>query len=165
MTAYSGISRSVSSMRGVSSVYLLTFVIVSDIISNFTLAEFLRSDMAARNHIDNTPSWDVVRNLEHLVLNVLQPLRDAWGKPIIVTSGYRCPLLNKAVGGVVNSQHMTGQAADIVPQGRNPADIRRLFQMVQKLNLPFDQLINEHNFSWVHVSWSATPRHQVLNIY
>lgn len=152
-------------MRGVSSVYQLTFVIVSAIISNFTLAEFLRSDMAARNHINNTPSWDVVRNLEHLVLNVLQPLRDGWGKPIIVTSGYRCPLLNKAVGGVVNSQHMTGQAADIVPQGRNPADIRRLFQMVQKLNLPFDQLINEHNFSWVHVSWSASPRHQVLNIY
>lgn len=81
---------------------------------NFSLSEFTRSDTADRLGIDNTPSGEVVANLTELCRAVLQPLREAWGEPLRINSGYRCPALNKAVGGVKTSQHVTGNACDIV---------------------------------------------------
>lgn len=120
---------------------------------HFSLHEFTRSDTAQRNAIDNTPPTGAIDNLSALVDNVLDPLREAWGAPIDVTSGYRCPRLNKAVGGSPTSQHMTGQAADIT--AGSPVDNRRLFQMILDLGLPFDQLIDERGFSWIHVSYRA----------
>lgn len=80
---------------------------------NFSLSEFTRSATADALGIDNTPSGEVVANLTALCRDVLQPLRDAWGEPLHINSGYRCQALNKAVGGVKASQHTTGNACDI----------------------------------------------------
>ena len=84
---------------------------------NFTLQELIYSDTANAYKINNTPSEPVINNLKALCLNVLQPLRNALGCPIIISSGFRCAELNKCVGGAANSGHLYGQAADfIVPQ-------------------------------------------------
>lgn len=122
----------------------------------FTIAELTRSTTAQLRGIDNTPSQQVIDNLTALVDNVLDPLREAWGAPIHVNSGYRCPALNKAVGGVPASQHMVGEAADITAGSR--AKNQHLYKLLRELNLPIDQAINEHDFSWIHVSYS--PRHR-----
>lgn len=128
----------------------------------FTFDELSRSDTATRLNIDNTPSPAARSNLAALTDNILDPLREAWGKPITVNSGYRCPALNKAVGGSATSQHMNGQAADITTG--NKVDNARLFQLVQDLGLPFDQLIDEQGFAWIHVSYSPRHRRQVLKL-
>ena len=128
----------------------------------FTFEELSRSETAKCHNIDNTPSEAAKSNLAALVDNVLDPLREAWGKPITVNSGYRCPALNKAVGGVATSQHMTGQAADITTG--NKVDNARLFQLAIDLKLPFDQIIDEHGFSWVHISYSPRHRRQILKL-
>lgn len=116
----------------------------------FTFTEFERSATATKYAIDNRAPESAKKNIAALVDNVLDPLRKAWGKPITVTSGYRCPELNRRVGGAAGSQHQSGMAADITTG--NSVDNRRLFQMIQDLKLPFDQLIDENDFSWIHVS-------------
>ena len=128
---------------------------------HFTIEELCRSETARSRGIDNTPTEEVKRNLEALVGNVLDPLREWYGKPIYVNSGYRCPALNKAVGGVANSQHLTGQAADIDVNDR--AENRKLMKHIED-NLDFDQLIWENGGAWVHVSYRAggKNRRQVL---
>lgn len=130
----------------------------------FTFTEFERSETAYRYGIDNTIPDRLKSNVAALVDNVLDPLRRAWGKPLTVTSGYRCPALNKAVSGVANSQHLRGEAADITTG--NVVDNRRLFQLAQDLALPFDQLIDERGFAWIHISHKAEGknRHQVLKL-
>lgn len=128
----------------------------------FTIEELTRSETARRLNIDNTPPMREKAKLSVLVNNILDPLREAWGKPITVNSGYRCPQLNKAVGGVATSQHLKGEAADITTG--NKVDNARLFQLVQDLGLPYDQLIDEHDFAWIHVSHSLHNRHQILKL-
>lgn len=130
----------------------------------FTFTEFERSETAYRHGMDNTMPEAARRSVAALVDNVLDPLREAWGKPLTVTSGYRCPALNKAVSGVANSQHLLGEAADITTG--NVVDNRRLFQLAQDLALPFDQLIDERGFAWIHISHKAEGknRHQVLKL-
>lgn len=129
----------------------------------FTFQEFERSDTAARNAIDNRIPDNLKSNVIALVDNVLDPLREAWGKPIVLTSGYRCPQLNRIIGGSKTSHHMRGMAADI--DTGSHTDNRRLFQLVQSLNLPFTQLIDERNFSWVHISYDAANlKKQVLRL-
>lgn len=129
----------------------------------FTIAELCASSTATAKGIDNTPTPGITQNLERLVANVLDPLREAWGKPIVVTSGYRCPELNKAVGGAKNSHHMQGMAADITTG--NKVDNRRLFQKILDLGLPFTQLIDEKGFSWIHVSYDTSNlKRQVLKL-
>lgn len=130
----------------------------------FTLNELTASATAKRKGIDNTPDATVRANLTALVANILDPLREAYGKPIVVSSGYRSPKLNKAVGGAAKSQHVTGQAVDIHTLSDTPADNKKLYDLILKLKLPFDQLINEYNFNWVHVSFSPRNRRQVLKI-
>jgi len=122
----------------------------------FTIKELTRSTTAQLRGIDNTPSRQVVKNLTALVDNVLDPLREAWGRPIHVNSGYRCAELNKAVGGVPASQHMRGEAADITAGSRELN--RKLYALLRRLYLPVDQAINEHDFSWIHISYG--PRHR-----
>lgn len=124
----------------------------------FTFTEFERSATATRYAIDNTLPDKLKGNVAALVDNVLDPLREAWGAPLTVTSGYRCPQLNKLVGGVATSQHTKGEAADITTG--NKANNRRLFQKLIDMGLPFDQLIDEHNFSWVHVSHRADGKNR-----
>ena len=128
---------------------------------NFTLEELCASDTAKAKGIRNNPGQTDVVNLCALVHNVIQPLRTAMGEPIKIGSGYRCPALNKAVGGVSNSQHMRGEAVDLCIDG----DIekgRKWFDWI-KTHCDFDQLILEHNAKgsyWVHVSYRADGKNR-----
>ncbi|WP_290083133.1 D-Ala-D-Ala carboxypeptidase family metallohydrolase [Paramuribaculum intestinale] len=129
----------------------------------FSFQEFERSETAYRHGIDNTLPDKLKGNVAALVDKVLDPLREAWGKPITVTSGYRCAALNKAVGGSGTSHHCKGMAADI--STGNKVENRRLFQLIIDLGLPFTQLIDEKNFSWVHVSLDQSDvKRQVLRL-
>ena len=128
----------------------------------FTLEELTKSATAIAKKIDNTPTTEVQLNLIKLVDKVLDPLRTAYGKPIKVNSGYRCPKLNKAVGGSATSQHVLGQAADIT--GGNKTENKIIFDLIKSLKLPFDQLIWENGGAWVHVSYGPRNRRQVLSL-
>lgn len=130
----------------------------------FTIQELTKSATASRRGINNTPDDSVKKNLTLLVEHILDPLREAWGAPIIVTSGYRCGRLNKAVGGVAKSQHLYGQAADIRTVSDRPEDNKKLFDLIRELKLPYDQLIDEYNYNWVHVSYGPRNRRQILHI-
>ncbi len=127
----------------------------------FTIEEMTKSSTATAKHIDNTPNQTAIDNLTKLIEIVLDPLREWYGKPIRVNSGYRCKVLNKAVGSKAkNSQHLYGEATDITAGSK--AENEKLFNYI-KDNLPFDQLINESDFSWVHVSYrEGRLRKQVL---
>lgn len=132
-------------------------------IKYFSLAEFIHSATAKRLNIDNTPSFEIVDNLNRLAY-YLDNIREKLGKPILVSSGYRCPVLNKAVGGVANSQHQKGLAADLVC-----TDMKSLEKVLRETG-GFDQLIKEHrkgftNSFWFHVSICARngkPRNQII---
>lgn len=126
--------------------------------NHFTIDELTVSQEAARNGISNAPNEDVIENLRKLCAKVLEPLRVALGSPVVVTSGYRSPEINKMIGGNPTSQHMTGQAADIIVPGLTSHE---LFHKINELELPFDQLIEEFG-RWVHVSYSDNPRGQKL---
>lgn len=129
----------------------------------FSFQEMERSDTAVRYAIDNSIPENLKNNVAQLVDNVLDPLREAWGRPLAVSSGYRCPPLNRAVGGAATSHHMKGMAADITTG--NKVDNRRLFQLIINLKLPFTQLIDERDFSWVHVSYDPeNVKRQVLKL-
>lgn len=131
----------------------------------FTLHELTKSDTALVRHIDNSPTREHVENLVGLVENILDPLREAYGKPIVVNSGYRSIALNRAVGGVATSDHLTGRAADIHGTPNTKAENKKIFDLIIKLNLPYRQLIDEKNFSWVHVSWNPTVKeHRFFSI-
>lgn len=140
-----------------------------NITKNFTAEELIRSATAHRLGIDNTPSETIERNLTRLAENVLEPLREAWGKPIVVSSGYRCPALNKAVGGVSNSQHLLGEAADIHSLSGHPEDNKALFAtaicLMHDGKIDVGQLIDEYGFNWIHISLSTAMLHnQILHI-
>ena len=133
---------------------------------NFTLAEMCASDTAKSKGIKNEPDTQAVVNLTALCAHVLQPLRNWWGNEVKIGSGYRCAKLNAAVGGVKNSQHMTGQAADLCIDGDKQKGWH-WFNFI-KDHLDFDQLIWEHNAKgsyWVHVSYCADGknRRQVID--
>lgn len=126
----------------------------------FTIEEMTKSNIAKVKGIDNTPNQEVIDNLIKLIEAVLDPLREWYGKPITVNSGYRCEALNKAVGGSKTSDHMTGRAADIDTGSKE--ENKKLFDYI-KDNLEFDQLIDEKNLAWVHVSFRENNnRKQVL---
>lgn len=131
-------------------------------IKYFRLSEFINSATAKRLGIDNTPTFEVVDNLNRLAV-YLDGIRAKLGKPILISSGYRCPMLNKAVGGVVNSQHLKGLAADLVC-----ADMESLEKVLRETG-GFDQLIKEHRKGstsfWFHVSIcnrNENPRQQII---
>ena len=137
---------------------------------NFTYEELRRSDVAERRGINNSPRTKeeekrVIENLKALCMEVLQPLRDFLGKPVVISSGYRCAELNKAVGGVRNSQHMKGEAADIHVE--NTEHLLKIMHFIMD-ETDFDQVIWERNRAgtqWVHVSYKreGVNRHQVVS--
>lgn len=134
----------------------------------FTLRELTRSATAKRMGIDNTPNDDVIANLQKLCTNVLDPLRKQYRQPIRVSSGYRCPDLNKAVGGAPFSAHMTGLAADITSEQDDLIGNRKLLRVLldmMRSGLPVDKVIIEHPKNdcpdWIHVQWSMHPRRLV----
>ena len=118
----------------------------------FTLEELLRSSVAERKGISNIPSWEVIGNLERLAA-FLDEMREAWGSGIRVTSGFRCPQLNSAVGGVQGSAHLTGNAVDLVPVNGKLGDFEAFLKKWLK-GRKFDQCIYETSKTsgsrWVH---------------
>jgi len=121
---------------------------------HFTVDELCASATAKEKGINNKPDIQQTINLVYLAAYVLEPLRIAMGEPIKISSGFRCQALNKAVGGVANSQHCKGQAADLCIYGDLKKG-RKWFDYI-KQHLPFDQLIWEHDRKgvyWVHVSY------------
>ena len=132
----------------------------------FTLQELVKSDYAIRHEIENVPDELQVENLQFLVTTILDPIRSYLNTPVIVTSGFRCEALNKAIGGSEKSQHMQGLAADIQAVGRKP---RTLYEMIRKMARnnrlkQLDQCILEFG-SWVHISASTRPRRHFLEAY
>ena len=125
---------------------------------NFTLKELTKTSVG----LPNNPSDVEVERLRLLCEKVLQPLRDIYGHAIIVNSGYRSPAVNKAVGGVPSSQHAKGEAADITAGSRERN--KRLFEILKTMD--FDQLIDEKNYTWIHVSYTICKknRKQILHI-
>lgn len=129
----------------------------------FTINELCRSNVAQLRGIENTPNPNQLHNLEKLILNLLDPIREKWGNPIRVNSGFRSKELNKAIGGAGNSEHMKGMAADITTG--NKEDNRRLFDLIAGCDLPFRQLIDEHRYSWIHVSYNEDDnKRQILHL-
>lgn len=128
----------------------------------FTISELIKSDTAIKKKIWNGASREIEDNLNALVTAVLDPLRKMYGKPIRISSGYRNEAVNKAVGGVKNSQHLKGEAADIDTGSR--MENQRLARLLANSGLPFDQLIDENGYSWVHVSFTkhGACRRQIL---
>lgn len=124
----------------------------------FSIAELSKTNQK----LENTPTEAEKENLQLLIDNVLDPLREAYGKPILVSSGYRSAAVNKAVGGVANSQHTKGQAADIYTKEGREGN-KKLFQILKQRG-GFDQLIDEKNYTWIHVSFNKDGnRGQVLH--
>lgn len=128
----------------------------------FTIKELSHSDTAVARGIDNYPTAEAISNLTTLTNKVLDPLRERYGKPIRVSSGYRSPTLNRSVNGATSSQHRMGEAVDITVGDKT--ENRKLFAIIKE-HFPFDQLINEKDFSWIHVSYrEGRLRNQILNL-
>ena len=138
---------------------------------NFTLNEFTKSVSAIRSGIDNSPTPEHIRSIQLLVEYVLQPLREALGSPIRITSGYRSEALNKLIKGshkmikgkyVATSQHCKGQASDIQFKVDGVMNNKIIWDKVIELELPFDQMINEFEYSWIHISYNEEHNRKSL---
>lgn len=127
----------------------------------FTLEELCASSTARKKSISNKPTPEAKENLHILVEKVLDPARERLGAPISVNSGYRCPALNKAVGGAATSQHMRGQAADL-----RCKQMAKLYGILESMDV--DQLLYEHKgrTTWIHVSYNqGNNRNQKIKNY
>lgn len=135
---------------------------------HFTLEELVNSVTAKNKGINNTPDDIVKSNLEALAITVLEPLRIEFKEPIKVSSGYRCPKLNASIGGVKNSQHLLGQAADITTLSDTPESNQRLFDVAVRLikigKIDVGQCIDEYHYSWIHISTPYIHTNQILHI-
>lgn len=136
--------------------------------NHLDLSEIIRSDSAKRKGISNMPTEEHINNFKILAEKVFEPIREHFGVPIHISSGYRSKELNDAIGGSLTSQHCTGEAIDIDMDGsNNGVTNKKVFDFI-KDNLIFDQLIyefgNDSNPDWVHVSYESTgkQRKQVL---
>jgi hypothetical protein len=134
--------------------------------TNLSLAEAIRSETAKRKGISNMPTPEHIENAKKLAANIFQPIREHFGKPIFISSGYRSAELNKAIGGSLSSQHCSFEAIDIDMDGTDITN-KQIFDYI-KDNLNFDQMIAEFpkqgNPDWVHVSFAAnrSQRKQIL---
>jgi hypothetical protein len=134
--------------------------------TNLSLAEVTRSETAKRRGISNMPTPEHIENFKKLAINIFQPIREHFGKPILISSGYRSAELNKAIGGSLSSQHCSGEAIDIDMDGTDITNAQ-IFHYI-KDNLNFDQIIwefgTDKNPDWVHVSFAAnrSQRKQML---
>ena len=136
------------------------------ITKNFSMEELVVSDTARMKGIDNTPDKEVEARLVQLAQQVLQPLRDSYGKPIKISSGYRCQALNKAIGGVSTSQHLKGEAVDI---NNGQSENKKLFLLASKMIkegvITVGQLIDEKGYKWLHISLPDNKhRNQILHL-
>jgi zinc D-Ala-D-Ala carboxypeptidase len=123
---------------------------------HLSLSEVIRSESAKRNGISNMPTPEHIENFKILATKVFEPIREHFGVPIRISSGYRSAELNKCVNGSATSQHSSGEAIDI-DQDYTTITNKQVFEYIRD-NLTFDQLINEFNYSWVHVSYKANGK-------
>ena len=131
---------------------------------NFSYEEMIASTTASNRKIDNTPNREQLENLGVLCREILQPLREKYGRPITVTSGFRSSALNKVVGGVSTSQHLKGEAADIIC-ANNKELWNIAVRLVKEGKIIVGQLINEKNLSWIHISLpTKTKKNQILSL-
>jgi len=132
---------------------------------NFSRAEIEHSNTAKRLDISNEMSDKHLENMQRVIDNLIQPMRDAIG-PIRISSGYRSPKLNKAIGGSSRSQHSKGEALDLQFWEKGKMNNRVIYDWVLESGVEFDQMINEFDFSWIHISLkSRENRNQVLEAY
>ena len=135
---------------------------------NFSYDELIASATAKRLGLDNTPTPEEKEKLRQLAEDILQPIRDSWKSPIVVTSGYRSEEVNKAVGGVKTSQHRLGEAADIKVGGkeRNRKLFNFIYKLISKGDIKVGQLIDEYSYSWIHISLprKGKENNQILHI-
>lgn len=135
---------------------------------NFSYDELIASATAKRLGLDNTPTLEEKEKLRQLAEDILQPIRDAWKSPIVVNSGFRSEAVNKAVGGSKTSQHRLGEAADITIGGKekNRKLFNFIYKLIQKGDIKVGQLIDEYNYSWIHVSLPRKnkPNNQILHL-
>ena len=132
---------------------------------NFLLSEITRSNTAKRLGINNTPNEEHLQNLKNLIRNLIQPMRDAIG-PIRISSGYRNPELNRAVNGSYKSQHCEGEALDIQFWKNGEICNREIYDWILSSNVEFDQMINEFDFTWIHISLRDNGnRNQILEAF
>lgn len=134
----------------------------------FSIEELCQSETAERLKIDNTPTPEVKINLKYFIERILDPLRESWGSAIIVNSGYRCPVLNKAVKGSKTSAHLTGWAVDIRPKNGEIEEFKKHVVEFFKGRM-WDQIILEKSGSaiWVHIGLfnnSGKQRRQIFSI-
>ena len=132
---------------------------------NFSRAEIEHSNTAKRLGISNEMSEKHLENMQRLIDNLIQPMRDAIG-PIRISSGYRSPKLNKAIGGSSRSQHSKGEALDLQFWEKGKMNNKVIYDWVLESGVEFDQMINEFDYSWIHISLkSKENRSQVLEAY
>ena len=132
---------------------------------NFVLSEITRSNTARRKGISNEPDKEHLANLQTIIKELIQPMRDAIG-PIRISSGYRSPKLNRAIGGSSRSQHCKGQALDLQFWKDGEMNNKIMYDWILDSGLEFDQMINEFDFAWIHISFSSGKnRKQVLEAY
>jgi hypothetical protein len=133
--------------------------------THLDLVEVTRSETAKRNNISNQPTAEHLANFKKLAENIFEPIRKHFGVPIHISSGYRSVALNKFIKGSATSQHLLGQALDLDMDGSSSEVTNKMIFEYIKNNLNFDQLINEYNYSWVHVSYNPKEkqRKQILD--
>lgn len=133
---------------------------------NFSLNELTYSSTARANKVDNIPDRWELENLKKLCNEVLQPIRDKYGKSIFINSGYRNPILNRLVKGSTSSQHLKGEAADITVGSKE--DNKRLFELIVEMiengEIKVGQLLDEKNYSWIHISLPFSKTNQILHL-
>ena len=132
---------------------------------NFVLSEITRSNTAKRLNISNEPTKEHLHNMQMLIGNLIQPMRDRIG-PIRISSGYRSKELNRAIGGSTKSQHCKGEALDLQFWAEGKMNNKVIYDWILNSGLEFDQMINEFDFAWIHISLkNKGNRKQVLEAY
>jgi len=132
---------------------------------NFTLSEITRSNTAKRLGITNEPSKEHIKNIQRLITQIIQPMRDDIG-PIRISSGYRSSELNRAIGGSSKSQHCKGKALDLQYWSDGKMDNKKIYDWIIDNAVEFDQMINEFDFAWIHLSLKEKKnRKDVLEAY
>lgn len=133
---------------------------------NFTLSELTYSSTANANKVNNTPDRWELENLKKLCNEVLQPIRDKWDDSIFINSGFRNPIVNRLVKGSTSSQHLKGQAADITvgSKSRNKKLFDMIVEMMENEEITVGQLIDEKDYSWIHISLPYKRVNQILHL-